>query len=201
MIVLLVEGHTEKALTNKIKEFLDERAQTYRRPKVALRPKPLMSLREDELVRRIRLELQNPQVTGIVGLIDVFPAFKNAEEAKGFLRRAANQAGVAQRFYTHAAQYDVEAWLLPYWDDICQRVGVQQGRPRNDPELVDDTKPPSRRLMELYMRTKPPRKYRKTIEMPAILKDKDLTVSANACPEFKSLLNTLLMLSDLPPLP
>ena len=55
--------------------------------------------------------------------------------------------------------------------------------------------------MELYLRAKPPRKYRKTIEMPVILRDKDLTFSANACPEFKSFLNTLLTLSNLPLLP
>jgi hypothetical protein len=202
MIVLLVEGSTEKALTNKIKEFLDERALVHRRSKVALRPKPLMSIREEELAKRIRLELQNPRVAAVVGLIDVFPNFRSAEEAKQFLQRAAERAGVAERFDAHAAQYDVEAWLLPYWDDICRRIGVQQRRPGHNPELVDETNPPSYRLKELYQRAKnPARKYVKTIEMPEILKDKDLTVSANACPEFKSLLNTLLRAGGLPLLP
>jgi len=201
MIVLLVEGSTEKALTNKIKEFLDECAQTHGHPKVALKPKPLMSTRTDELARRIRLELHDPRVMAVVGLIDVFPNFRNAEEAKSYLRHAAEQVGGVDRFHAHAAQYDVEAWLLPYWDDICRRVGVKQRHPGKNPEGVDDTSPPSHHLMELYLRAKPPRKYRKALEMPAVLRGQDLTVSAKACPEFKSLLNTLLMLSDLPLLP
>jgi len=200
-IVLLVEGSTEKALTNKIKQFLDGRAQAHGQPRIALKPKPLISLREDELTRRIRLESQDPRVTAVVGLIDVFPNFKHAGEARDFLQHAANRAGAGQRFHAHAAQYDVEAWLLPYWDDICRRIDVQQGHPGNNPELVDDTRPPSYRLRELYRRAKPPRKYRKTIEMPVILEGRDLTIAANACPELKSLLNTLLGVSHLPLLP
>ena len=197
-IVLLVEGRTEGALTNKIKEFLDQRAHAHGHPKVALKPKPIVNTDEADLGRRIKLELQNARVIAVVGLIDVFPNFKNAEAAKNFLRSAANKAGVVEGFYAHAAQYDVEAWLLPYWDDICRRLGVNQGRPGNDPEQVDDIKPPSYHLKGLYQRANPPRKYVKTTQMPAILKNKDLTISANACPEFKSLLNTLLKLNDLP---
>jgi hypothetical protein len=41
----------------------------------------------------------------------------------------------------------------------------------------------------------------KTIEMAAILYNKDLTIAANRCPELKSLLNTLLKLGNLTPLP
>lgn len=104
-------------------------------------------------------------------------------------------------FFAHAAQYDVEAWLLPYWDDICRRINVRQGAPGHDPEQVDNTRPPSYRLKELYQRTQPRRSYTKTLEMPAILKGKDLTIAANACSELKSLLNTLLVLSYLPTLP
>ena len=57
------------------------------------------------------------------------------------------------------------------------------------------------KLQELYRRAKPPRKYVKATEMYAILQGKDLTVSANRCPEFKAFLNTLLTLSHLEPLP
>src|SRR3990172_2178105 len=98
MIVLLVEGSTEKALTDKIKEFLDQRAQAYGQPRIALRPKPLISSREDELAKRIRLESRDRRVTAVVGLIDVFPNFKHADQAKDFLRRVAEQAGVDRQF-------------------------------------------------------------------------------------------------------
>ncbi len=67
----------------------------------------------------------------------------------------------------------MEAWLLPYWEDICRRVGVNQGPPGTDPEMVDLERPPSKRLAELYQRARNPyRKYVKTLEMSAILKGK-----------------------------
>ena len=58
------------------------------------------------------------------------------------------------------------------------------------------------RLKELYGRAKQPkRSYHKVTEMRRILKGKDLAVIASQCPEFKQLLNRLLTLSDLNPLP
>jgi hypothetical protein len=196
-IVLLVEGTTETALKEKLKTFLDERAIAEGSPKVALRTRDIMTLNPSRLRGRIRLELSHPQVTAVVGLIDVYPNFASAAKAKAFLHQA---AGDEPRFYAHAAQYDVEAWLLPYWDNICRRIGVRRSTPGPHPEQVDCRRPPSKRLNELYRLARPPRKYVKTKEMASILRNKDLTIAANACPELKSLLNTLLDLSDLRPL-
>jgi hypothetical protein len=128
-------------------------------------------------------------------LIDVYPEFASAQEAKEFLRDAAENN---PRFYAHAAQYEVEAWLLPYWDSICQRLKVQKKVPGQNPELVNHVRPPSEHLKELYRLAKTrPRKYIKTTERNAILRGKDLTIAANQCPEFKALLNTLLQLGGL----
>ncbi len=200
-IVLLVEGETEIALKRKLKEFLDQRARDLGRPHIALQIRKFKGLNPEALGRQIRLELQSPTVSAVVGLIDVFPKFKHADAAatKKFWMAAARKAGITQGFYAHAAQYDVEAWLLPYWNDICLRVGIQQGAPGHNPEQVDGIKPPSYRLRELYLRAR--REYAKTLEMPTILEGKDLMIAANACLELKSLLNTLLKLSDLPSLP
>lgn len=197
-IVLLVEGDTETALKASLKRFLDERAQAENKPAVRLKTKDIMSLNSQRLGRRVKLELSDPTVMAVVGLIDVYPNFSDAADAKRFLRQA---VGDAPRFYAHAAQFEVEAWLLPYWDAICQRVGVRQSPPASLPEQVNLQNPPSRRLGELYQRAKPrPRKYVKTIEMAAILHNKDLTVAAAQCPEFKAFLNTLLTLGGLSPL-
>jgi hypothetical protein len=168
------------------------------RPKVALRTKDIMTLNAGKLRGRIRLELRDPRVTAVIGLIDVYPNFPSAADAKDFLRQAADSN---PRFYAHAAQYDVEAWLLPYWNDICRRTGVQRAAPGPQPEQVDLQHPPSRRLEELYRLATPGRKYVKPIEMTAILRDKDLTIAADQCPELKCLLNTLLALADLTRLP
>ena len=197
-VVLLVEGETERSLTNKIREFLNSRSQAHGQPRVSLKTRKIKSINPHSLGRQIKLETQSRGVTSVVGLIDVFPNHKNAVGAKNFLRRTAKNAGVTDDFYAHAAQFDVEAWLLPYWDDICNRIGVNQSPPGANPESVNIIKPPSYRLKELYRRAKPSRKYKKTLEMPAILRNKDLTIAANACPELKSLLNTLLKLSKLP---
>jgi hypothetical protein len=196
-IVLLAEGKTETALKECLKRFLDERALAEGRPKVALRPKDIMTLNQGKLRGRIRLELRDPQVTAVVGLIDVYPHFVSASEAKDFLRQAADDE---PRFYAHAAQYEVEAWLLPYWDVICKRVGVHSAAPGPHPEQVDRDHPPSKRLGELYRLAKPPRKYVKPIEMAAILRDKDLRIAADQCLEFRALLNTLLAVGGLSPL-
>ena len=141
-IVLLVEGSTEKTLTDTLKEYLDRRAESMGRPRVALRAVKIKSTEPHALGQQIRLHLQTQHTTDVVGLIDVFPHFTNAQAAKSFLREAAEHAGVRQHFHPHAAQYDVEAWLLPYWDDICRRIGVKQGPPGGNPEMVDDLKHP-----------------------------------------------------------
>jgi len=197
MIVLLAEGRTEKVLGVHLKAFLDRRADIEGKPKVALRTKDIMNLNPRKLRGRIRLELREPQVDGVVGLVDVYPDFPSAQAARDFLLEAADGD---PRFHAHAAQYDVEAWLLPYWDTICRRLGVRRAAPGHDPEAVDRERPPSRRLAELYRLARPRRKYVKTAEMSAILRNQDLTVSADRCPEFKALLNTLLTVAGLSPL-
>lgn len=195
-IVLLAEGDTEKALAEHLKRFLDERAEAAGKPKTALRTKPI-TLNRGDLRGRIRLELRDPQIIAVVGLVDVYPTFASAEQAKQFLREAsANDP----RFHAHAALHDVEAWLLPFWSSICARLGVKRAAPGGHPEKVDFDHPPSRRLQELYNVARPPQKYIKPVEMNALLRGKDLTVVAGQCPEFKALLNTLLTLSGLDPL-
>ena len=197
-IVLLVEGDTEAALKQHLKAFLDRRAQAEGKPRVRLQTRDIVNIAQHKLRHRIELELARGSVTAVVGLIDVYPKFQDAAEAKAYLAEA---AGNPPDYYAHAAQFDVEAWLLPYWDAICGRLGVQQSPPGGNPESVDQMNPPAYRLRELYRRAKPkPRKYVKTTEMYAILKNRDLTVAASQCPEFRALLNTLLTLSGLEPL-
>lgn len=195
-IILLAEGDTERAIAEHLKCFLDESAERAGKPKVALRTKPITTNRGD-LRGRIRLELRDPQAIAVVGLIDVYPQFSSAEEAKRFLREASESD---PRFYPHAALHDVEAWLLPFWSVICTRLGIKRAAPGAHPEEVDLQNPPSQQLQRLYGLARPPQKYVKPIEMNALLRGKDLTIIAEECPEFKALLNTLLKLSDLPPL-
>jgi len=198
-IVLLAEGDTEAALGEHLKAFLRLRADHETRPNIRLVTRARIENNAQRLREQVARELDDARVIGVIALVDVFPRFGNAAEAKAWLRTA---TGNPARFHAHVAQHDVEAWLLPYWDDICRRVNVQRRRPGAHPEQVNSQQPPAYRLQELYRLARPkPRKYSKPIEMRELLRGKDLTLSAAACPEFKALLNTLLTLSGLTPLP
>ncbi len=192
-VVLLVEGATETALKSHLKRFLDQRASQEGKPKLALRTKPFRTIpSEKEFRKRLSLELRDNKVSAVIGLLDVYPNFGSAKEVKEFMREA---AGYDERFYAHAAQFDVEAWLIPYWEFICKRIGVPRSRPGSNPEQVNNTKPPSKHLEKLYQIAK--RKYKKPIEMNAILERQDLIIAASECRELRLLLNTLLRLGDL----
>ena len=192
-VVLLVEGATETALKRHPKRFLDERAGKEMMPKLALRTKSFGGHpTERKLRKRLELELRNKKVRAVVGLLDVYPKFSSAREAKTFLRDA---VGDDQRFYAHAAKYDAEAWLIPYWDVICRRISLNRARPGRNPEAVNSIRPPSKRLEELYRSAR--RRYTKPIEMSAILEGQDLAVAARECEELRLLLNTLLRLGGL----
>jgi hypothetical protein len=162
-IVLLVEGDTEAALKRHLKTFLDRRAEQAGQGKVRLQTRDIVNVKPHKFERRVAMELSKSSVTAVVGLIDVFPKFKHADEAKAHLLDA---AGNHPGFHAHAAQYDVEAWLLAYWHEICKGLGLRRQPPGGNPEQVDDIKPPAYRLKELYRQAKPrPRKYAKITEM------------------------------------
>ena len=198
-IVLLVEGDTEQALKEHLKRFLDRRANAEGKPRVRLEVRPVVGRSKGAFMHRVLMELRQPGVTAVDGLIAVYPDYGSAAAAKDDLNA---KAGHHPNFYAHAAQYDVEAWLLPFWDDICRRLNIQRRAPGHNPEQVDGERPPSLRLMELYRLAKPrPRKYNKPADMYEILARHDLVDAATKCPELRALLNTLLALSGLTQLP
>ena len=185
-IVLLVEGKTEKAVKPVLKRFLDERCekninalgQPKPKPKVRLTTKPLDSrlLKEKTVKDQLTMNLGRPSVRGVVALIDVVCSgrpqqFKDAGAAIQFL---ADMAPEEPRYRAHAAQYDFEAWLLPYWNDICLRLKIQKQPPGGNPEAVNRDHPPSRHLSKLYRLAKHKPDYDKPRDALAILTDKDL---------------------------
>ncbi len=203
-IVLLVEGRTETAIKPILKAFLDRRCESEGKPKVRLTTKPLDSslLKEKTVRNRVVRNLKRPGVLGVVALIDVVASgrpmrFANAAAAIKFLAECAPNES---RYRAHAAQHDFEAWLLPYWDAICTRVKVTKNAPGANPEAVNHDHPPSRHLKELYRSAKPTKDYDKPRDALAILRGKDLLVSAEKCPQFKAFLNSLLDLAGCTPI-
>ncbi len=130
VIVLLVEGTTEKAVKEKFKEFLDAKCKNEGRPRVRLETRLLDSrLLNKEIVCDITMKnLKRDEVNGVVALMDVKCAgrpqqFQNAKETITYLQSCVPDE---PRYRAHAAQFDFEAWWLPYWESIRKKVGVRK---------------------------------------------------------------------------
>ena len=106
-------------------------------------------------------------------------------------QRCAEWVGKEPRFHPHAAQYEVEAWLLPYWPQIQKLARHDQSAPSGDPECINHHNPPARRIREVFRRGKS-RDYVKTRDFGKILEGQDLSAAIARCPELKALVNTIL---------
>jgi hypothetical protein len=102
--------------------------------------------------------------------------------------------GPNDRFHPHAAQYDFEAWLLPFWPDIQQIAKHNRNAPPGRPESVNHDHPPSYHIKEIFRTGQSSRDYVKTRDAKRILQGKNLAVAALACPELRAFLNTILTL-------
>lgn len=69
---------------------------------------------------QVAINLKYKEVRGVIALIDVVTSgvpqqFKDAQAAIDYLLSC---HPADPRYRAHAAQYEFEAWLLPFWDDI-----------------------------------------------------------------------------------
>ena len=135
------------------------------------------------------------QHDAVIALTDVYTGtrdFLDAGDAKAKMRQ---WVGKQPEFYPHVALHDFEAWLIPYWEDIQRLAGHNMRKPGNNPEAIDHLKPPSHHIKEIFEKGNCRDSYRKPRDGMRILRDKDLLIAANACPELRALLNTILRLS------
>lgn len=191
-IVIVVEGQTEKAFLPTLRKFLKNRLMG-RMPKIALHVYDGRVPKDVKLQRVVENHLNNG-ADAVIALTDVYTGtndFVDAADAKAKMRR---WVGDNPRFYPHVAQYDFEAWLLPFWSTIQQLAKHNLGPPTGNPELVDHGKPPAHRIKEIFERGGRRDSYVKPRDAVRILEKNDLLISANACPELKALLNTILTL-------
>lgn len=196
-IVLIVEGETEKALLPALRQFLKTRLPAGMPRIVTDRRAGRIPTRE-KLKRTVERYL-NEGADAVVALTDVYTGtreFADAADAKNKMRQ---WVGPENRFYPHAAQYDFEAWLLPYWDDIKRLSGTNRNAPAENPESVNHMSPPAHRLAEAFRTGTRKTYYNKPIHAARILDGKDLAVAAAKCRELKALLDTILTLCGAPP--
>ncbi|MFI5458787.1 MAG: DUF4276 family protein [Isosphaerales bacterium] len=202
-IALIVEGKTEQAFLPHLRTFLKTRLAG-RMPKldtVRCDGRIPKELKLKQLVECLLSSRKEP-ANAVIALTDVYtgtnpPDFVDAADAKGKMR---NWVGPNPAFHPHAAQYEFEAWLLPFWSEIQELAGHIKAAPKTSPEQVNHNSPPSRRIRDMFLAGHP-RKYVKPRDAHRILQGKDLLVAAQACPEFKAFLNTILTLCDADPIP
>jgi hypothetical protein len=196
-IAVLVEGKTEVAFIPTLREFLRPRLNEMPR----LRPIPYDGrIPKEDKLRRIVENLLDTH-DAVIALTDIYTGtddFADASDAKTKMRA---WVGANPSFYPHAAQYDFEAWLLPFWSTIQELAKHNRSAPSGQPEDVNHNSPPSYRIKEIFEIGKSRDSYIKARDAKRILQRNDLLVSAQACPELKAFLNTILSLCDASTIP
>lgn len=201
-IAIIVEGKTEQAFKRILVEFLKARLPG-RMPKI----KCILQdgrIPTGEKFRRLVENLLSGRdpynFDHVMALTDVYTGtreFADAADAKAKMRE---WVGPDERFHPHCAQHDFEAWLLPFWPTIQKLAGHNRGAPSGPPEAVNHDKPPSRHVKEIFEIGTARDSYVKPRDAARILKDNNLADSADACPELKDFLNTIITLAGGPPL-
>lgn len=129
-IAILVEGATEKAFMPSLQNFLRHRLQQMPR----LRPIVYDGrIPKEDKLRRIVENLLNTY-DAVIALTDVYTGttdFQLASDAKAKMKA---WVGNNTNFHPHAAQYDFEAWLLPYWSTIQELARHNRSAPPGLPE-------------------------------------------------------------------
>jgi hypothetical protein len=194
-IAILVEGDTEKAFLPSLQAFLS-RHLAGRMPRLSVRPYDGRIPKGDKLRRIVEdLLTKRPPADAVIALTDVYTGtadFKNATDAK---EKMAAWVGGNDRFYPHAAQYDFEAWLLPYWPTIQTLAKHNMRAPSGPPEQVNHSRPPAVCIKEIFERGRCRDSYVKPRDALRILRDNDLSHAIDACPELKAFVNTIIRLA------
>ena len=200
-ITILVEGRTEQAFKPHLIEFLINRlAGTM--PKLDFFPYNGRIDKEAKLRKKVEDILRNGRnpSDAVIALTDVYTGTNDFTDAADARKKMQSWVGQNKKFYPHAAQYDFEAWLLPFWSDIQKLAGHSKSPPPGPPEAVNHNHPPSHRIREIFRIGECRDDYSKVRDAARILRGKDLTVAADKCPELKAFLNTILTLSGADPL-
>lgn len=202
-ISVIVEGKTERAFMPHLREYLKNRLPGGM-PKLDPLPYDGRIPKGDKLKRVVEDLLKGRDAADhVIALTDVYtgsnpPDFQDAADAKAKMR---SWVGNEPRFHPHAAQYDFEAWLLPYWPTIQRLAGHNKTAPSGNPETVNHSNPPAHRLKEVFEIGSCRDSYVKPRDAGRILRENDLSVAINRCAELKALINRILSLCGGPEIP
>ena len=157
--------------------------------------------KEHELRRRVMSLLHGGDAAdAVIAVTDVYTGsndFTDANDAKEKMRA---WVGDEPRFHPHVALHDFEAWLLPFWSTIQELAGSNRRIPAANPETINHVNPPSHILAEIFRTGTRERNMLNHATRFRILRDKDLRIAAQVCPELKLFLNRILTISGGSPL-
>jgi len=193
-IAILIEGKTEEVFLPALRRFLRKRLSG-RMPKL-LSHRCNGRLEKGDALKRIVGRHLHTGADAVIALTDVYTGSSDFVDAADAKRKMREWVGPNERFYAQAAQYEFEAWLLPYCADIQRLSRSDRGAPAGKPEAVNHNKPPSVWLSEIFEAGRSGRSYSKARDAARILRDNDLAIAANACAELKGFLNTILRLCE-----
>lgn len=195
-ISLIIEGKTERVFVRVLRDYLHSKLAG-RMPTLDPVPFDGRIPKGPELKRQVDLLLSGRRPSDhVIALTDVYtgahpPEFIDAADAKRIMRQ---WVGGEPRFHPHAAQYEFEAWLLPYWPTIQRLARHNAAAPSGNPEHVNHDKPPSRRIKEIFERGRCRDSYVRTRDALRILRENDLAVAIQRCSELKAFVNTILQI-------
>jgi Domain of unknown function (DUF4276) len=144
-IAILVEGATEVAFREKLREFLKSRFGQ-EMPRLDFKPQDGRIPKEGKLRRMVENLLDNDGYDAVIALTDVYTGtrdFQNSIDAKD---KMMEWVGHNSRFYPHTALHDFEAWLLPYWTTIQALAKHNRSGPSSAPETVNHQNPQGKRI-------------------------------------------------------
>lgn len=202
-ITIIVEGKTEAVLLPLLREYVISHLGEGRSPRLrAIKYHGTIptGAKLQRLVATLLLD-NTRRSDYVIALTDVYtgnpPRFVDATDAK---LKLANWVGNEPRFFPHAAQYEFEAWLIPYWPAITELAGHNIAKPKRKPEEINHNRPPSKVLTELFQNGRCRDSYSKARDALRILRGKDLGQAVGECSELRALVNTIFQLSGAPPI-
>ncbi len=194
-IAILVEGATEVAFKEKLREFLQSRLEG-KMPRLTFIPQNGRIPKEEKLRRVVENLLDgNSAYDAVIALTDIYTGtqdFRDAADAKAKMMGWVNNNS---KFYPHTALHDFEAWLLPYWSTIQALAKHNRSAPSGSPETVNHQKPPSYHLKEIF-KSGGRQDYNKPIHGKKILEKNDLMIAIQNCPELKAFINRIIDVCD-----
>ncbi|MBI2880609.1 MAG: DUF4276 family protein [Candidatus Tectomicrobia bacterium] len=141
-------------------------------------------------VREALLKDASSQVFAVVDLVGCAPHVSGKLTPEG--AREALRGQVAKEhqggFHPHVAVHEIEAWAFADESTLVSRLGASL-KSYGRPETINQVRPPSRHLEELYERVG--KIYTKILELPRLFSAVDPRLIHEKCPNFKVFLDDL----------